>query len=168
MPLVPTIICCCAHIINRLVCRQTDRPSTIIPSLAPPTTHTRMRTREKYGWLARLGGTLNTDLQLKFINNQNPFTITLTAVSINTTEELDLGFFINSDDISFISRATSGTYKYVLLPICIYIIWEECLHLPSVWVTVACVCACPRYHLVTLGVHVPLGYGTWSVCLSAH
>ena len=70
-------------------------------------------------------GTLSTEIRLQFRNNQNPFTITLSAVSINTTEELDLGFFINSDDISFISRATSGTYKYVLLPICTYIIWEE-------------------------------------------
>ena len=56
------------------------------------------------------GGTLSSDIRLRFSNNQNPFTITLNAVSINTTEDLipDLGLFINFDDIQVISRATAG------------------------------------------------------------
>ena len=59
------------------------------------------------------GGTLNDDIRLQFRNNQNPFTITLSAVSINTTEDLiqDLGLFINSDDIQVISRATAGIFS---------------------------------------------------------
>ena len=58
------------------------------------------------------GGTLNDDIRLQFRNNQNPFTITLSAVSINTTEELGLGINIFSDFIQVISRA--GIFFYII------------------------------------------------------
>ena len=53
------------------------------------------------------GGTLSTDIRLQFSNNQNPFTVTLTPVDIDTAEALGLGVFIDFD-ISAISRATLG------------------------------------------------------------
>ena len=58
------------------------------------------------------GGTLRTDIRLQHGNNQNPFTVTLSPLSLNTTETLGLGFFINSDDIDIIYRATAGIYTY--------------------------------------------------------
>ena len=59
------------------------------------------------------GGILSTDIRFQFSNNQNPFTVTLTPVDIDTAEALGLGFFINSydiyfEDINLLSRATSG------------------------------------------------------------
>ena len=69
------------------------------------------------------GGNLGSFIRLQFINNQNPFTITFRPVSIHTTEELGLGFFINSDAIPLISRATSGntnwSYVVILMTTCI-------------------------------------------------
>ena len=53
------------------------------------------------------GGTLS-NIRLQFRNNQNPFTVTLTPVDIDTAEALGLGFFINSYFNSAIFRATSG------------------------------------------------------------
>ena len=58
------------------------------------------------------GGTLRTNIRLQYRNNQNPFTVTLSPLSVDTTETLGLGFFINSDDIDIISRATAGIYTY--------------------------------------------------------
>ena len=52
------------------------------------------------------GGALSTNIRLQFRNNQNPFTVTLSPLSVDATEDLGLGFFIDSDDI--ISRATAG------------------------------------------------------------
>ena len=55
--------------------------------------------------------TLNTPLTLKFRRNQNPFTITLSPVTVNTAESQGVGFFINSATIT--SRATAGSiYSY--------------------------------------------------------
>ena len=54
------------------------------------------------------GGTLSTDIRFQFINNQNPFTIRLCPVDIDTAEALGLSFFIDSDYIDIISRATAG------------------------------------------------------------
>ena len=54
------------------------------------------------------GGTLSTNIRFQFSNNQNPFTVTLTPVDIDTAEALGLGFFINSGDNDLLSRATSG------------------------------------------------------------
>ena len=42
----------CAH--ARVISGWGERREVFSPSLAPPTNHTRMRTRGKYGWLARL------------------------------------------------------------------------------------------------------------------
>ena len=54
------------------------------------------------------GGTLSTDIRFQFRGNQNPFTVRLCPVDIDTAEALDLGFFIDSDSIDIISRATAG------------------------------------------------------------
>ena len=54
------------------------------------------------------GGTLSTNIRFQFRNNQNPFTVTLTPVDIDTAEALGLGFFIYFEDINLLSRATSG------------------------------------------------------------
>ena len=59
------------------------------------------------------GGTLSSFIRLHFRNNQNPFTITFTAASINTTEDLGLGYFINSYQLSTLYRATEGIRKSV-------------------------------------------------------
>ena len=59
---------------------------------------------EETDYIIEEGGTLNDDIRLQFRSNQNPFTITLSAVSINTTEDLGLGFFFNY--ITY--RATAG------------------------------------------------------------
>ena len=56
------------------------------------------------------GGTLRTNIRLQYRNNQNPFTVTLSPLSVNTTEILGLGLFINSDNTDIISRATAGIY----------------------------------------------------------
>ena len=54
------------------------------------------------------GGTLSIDILFQFRNNRNPFSVRLCPVNISTAEDLGLGFFINSEDIHSISRATSG------------------------------------------------------------
>ena len=54
------------------------------------------------------GGTLSTDIRFQFRGTQNPFTVTLTPVDIDTAEALGLGFFINFYFNSAIFRATSG------------------------------------------------------------
>ena len=51
------------------------------------------------------GRALSPDIRL---HNQNPFTVTLTPVDIDTAEALGLGFFIDFYYNSAISRATSG------------------------------------------------------------
>ena len=57
------------------------------------------------------GGTLSNDIRFQFRNNQNQFSVRLCPVNISTAEALGLGFFINSEDIDNISRATSGIYE---------------------------------------------------------
>ena len=56
------------------------------------------------------GGTLSTDIRLSFRNNQNPFSVRLCPVDIDTVEAHGLGYFINSGDIDNISRATAGEW----------------------------------------------------------
>ena len=56
------------------------------------------------------GGTLRTDIRFQFRNNQNPFTVRLCPVNISSAEARGLGYFIDSDDIDIISRATAGEY----------------------------------------------------------
>ena len=45
---------------------------------------------------------------LQFRNNQSPFTVRLSPVTVDTAEIMNLGFFINSDTITADSRATLG------------------------------------------------------------
>ena len=54
------------------------------------------------------GRTLSTVIRLQFRQNQNPFTVRLCPVSIDTAEAMNLGSFIDSDTIDIISRATPG------------------------------------------------------------
>ena len=53
-----------------------------------------------------LGSCANISFQ--FRNNQSPFTVTLSPVSIDTAEKMGLVFLINSQAITLISRATPG------------------------------------------------------------
>ena len=54
-------------------------------------------------------GMLITPITLQFRENQNPFTVILTAVTVDEADSLGLGFFINSNTIGNPSRATAGT-----------------------------------------------------------
>ena len=54
------------------------------------------------------GGTLNSVIRLQFRQNQNQFTVRLCPLSIDTAENMSLEFFIDSETIHAISRATSG------------------------------------------------------------
>ena len=47
-------------------------------------------------------------ITLQFRQNQNPFTVILTPVTVDDADSLGLGFFINSDTIDSSSRATAG------------------------------------------------------------
>ena len=49
-----------------------------------------------------------TNISFQFRNNQSPFTLTLSSVSIDTAEKMGLGVFINTQAITPISRATPG------------------------------------------------------------
>ena len=55
------------------------------------------------------GSNLSTPIRLQFRNNQNPFTITFTPVTIDDVEDMGLGAnFINSDTIEEEYRAEPG------------------------------------------------------------
>ena len=47
-------------------------------------------------------------ITLQFRQNQNPFTVILTPVTVDEADSLGLGFFINSNTIDSSSRATAG------------------------------------------------------------
>ena len=51
---------------------------------------------------------LSSTITLQFRENQNPFTIRLSPVTVDTAESMNLGFFINSATITADSRATAG------------------------------------------------------------
>ena len=53
---------------------------------------------------------LSNNMVLTFRNNQNPFSVTLTPVTIDTAENLGLVSFVNSDNIAPTFRATAGVY----------------------------------------------------------
>ena len=55
-------------------------------------------------------GELSSPITLQFRNNQNPFTVLLSPVTVATAEEMGLGFFINSFTIISSSRAKTGSY----------------------------------------------------------
>ena len=59
------------------------------------------------------GRTLISVIRLQFRQNQNPFTVRLCPVSIDTAEAMNLGSFIDFYNIDDISRATAGV---LLLP----------------------------------------------------
>ena len=52
---------------------------------------------------------LSSPIILQFRNNQNPFTVRLSPVTVATAEEMGLGFFIDSMTIYALFRATTGT-----------------------------------------------------------
>ena len=51
---------------------------------------------------------LNAPINLAFRQNQNPFTIILTPVTVDRAESMGLGHFINSESITRDSRAIAG------------------------------------------------------------
>ena len=51
---------------------------------------------------------LSSPIMIQLRQNQNPFTLMLSPVSIDTAESKGLGFFINSQTIPPGSRATAG------------------------------------------------------------
>ena len=58
------------------------------------------------------GSGLSTPIRLQFRNNQNPFTITFSPVTIDSVEDMGLGAnFINSETIEEESRAELGKVK---------------------------------------------------------
>ena len=72
---------------------------------------------------------LSSPITLQFKTNQNPFTVRLSSVTVDTAEDKGLGFFINSGTIAQASRATAGTthilltYTYVsLVLLCLLLI----------------------------------------------
>ena len=64
---------------------------------------------EESDYAIQEGSGLNTPIRLQFRNNQNPFTITFSPVTIDTVEDMGLGAdFINSNTIEEESRAELG------------------------------------------------------------
>ena len=55
-----------------------------------------------------LEGSDDLTITLRFRENQNPFTVRLSPVTIDTAESMNLGFFINSNIIRDDHRATAG------------------------------------------------------------
>ena len=58
---------------------------------------------------------LTSTITLQFRNNQNPFTVRLSPVTIDTAESMNLGFFINSITITADHRATLGNQLGTLI-----------------------------------------------------
>ena len=56
--------------------------------------------------------TLTIPISLAFRLNQNPFTIILTPVTVDSAESMGLGPFINSQTIAQDSRAIAGIYLW--------------------------------------------------------
>ena len=54
--------------------------------------------------------TLSSPITLQFRQNQNPFTIMLSPVTVATAEAAGVGDFINSDTIDLGSRATGSAH----------------------------------------------------------
>ena len=54
---------------------------------------------EELNYSIEEGGTLSTGIRFQFRGNQIPFTVHLCRVNISTAEALDLGFFIDYDNI---------------------------------------------------------------------
>ena len=59
--------------------------------------------------------TLSSTITFHFRESQNPFTVRLSPVTIDTAESMNLGFFINSATIRSNSRATAGYYDVLSL-----------------------------------------------------
>ena len=53
---------------------------------------------------------LSDTMTLTFRSNQNPFSVILTPVTIDTAQNMGLGSFINFDNIARTFRATAGVY----------------------------------------------------------
>ena len=51
---------------------------------------------------------LSSPITLQFRKNQNPFTVRLTPITVDTAERMGLGLFINSSIITHYSRAITG------------------------------------------------------------
>ena len=60
-------------------------------------------------------GTLNLPISFMFADSQNPFTITLRTVTVETAERRGLGALINAQAILNNSRATSKANLYHLI-----------------------------------------------------
>ena len=56
-------------------------------------------------------GELTCPITLQFRNNQNPFTVMLSPVTVFIAERMGLGVFINSMTIDILSRATTGIFS---------------------------------------------------------
>ena len=55
---------------------------------------------------------LGYPITLHFRQNQNPFNLTLSPVTVDTAVAMGLGFFINGENIALGSRATAGSHQY--------------------------------------------------------
>ena len=54
---------------------------------------------------------LSSSITLQFRETQNPFTVRLNTVTVDTVESMGLGEFINSDTITADSRAIKGNCR---------------------------------------------------------
>ena len=61
---------------------------------------------------------LSSTIMLQFRKNQDPFTLRLSSVTVDTAENMNLGFFINSDTITADSRATLGKGQSCYFVVC--------------------------------------------------
>ena len=76
-------------------------------------------------------GELTCPITLQFRNNQNPFTVMLSPVTVFIAEGMGLGFFINSMTIDASLRATTGTQLYSNGPIlssCVFLRYHCFFH----------------------------------------
>ena len=55
---------------------------------------------------------LSSHITLQFSENQNPFNLILTTVTVDTAEAMGLGIFINTETIALGFRASAGSHQY--------------------------------------------------------
>ena len=63
--------------------------------------------------------TLSSPITLQFRQNQNPFTIMLSTVTVATAEAAGVGDFINTYSIDLGSRATGNALVCVCVCVCV-------------------------------------------------
>ena len=87
--------------------------------------------------------TLSSPILLQFRQNQNPFTIMLSTVTVATAEAAGIGNFINADTITAGSRATGNAhFEFVCVCACVCVCVCVCVCLCVCVCVCVCVCLC--------------------------